>query len=174
MYSETVKESVQLNILNAFLQMLYARESVDNAEKQIEATTEQLALAGERLNLGIISQSDYLQIKSELASEKLTLANAKSQLSIARVGLMQLMELPVDNTFEIASVNMESLLNKNLTPDANEVFIQALTIKPQIKKAEIDKQSAQLDEKIAKGRFASQFVTRCRVGNQLFEPHRQL
>ncbi|HBL77787.1 MAG: hypothetical protein A2W90_02235 [Bacteroidetes bacterium GWF2_42_66] len=150
LYSETVKESIELSILDAFLQVLYAQESVANAEKQIEATTEQLALAGERLNLGIISQSDYLQIKSELASEKQTLANAKSQLAIARVGLMQLMELPVDNTFEIASVDMNSLLNKNMMPDANEVFALALTIKPQIKKAELDKQSAQLDEKIAK------------------------
>ena len=150
LYSETVKESVQLNILDAFLQVLYAKESVINAEKQIEATTEQLALAEERLNLGIISQSDYLQIKSELASEKLTLANAKSQLAITRVSLMQLMELPADNSFEIASVDMNGLLNKNITPQANEVYEQALAIKPQIKKAELDKQSAQLDEKIAK------------------------
>ena len=148
--TETVKESVQLSILNAFLQVLYAKENVSNAEKQIEATTGQIALAEERLALSIISQSDYLQIKSELASEKLTLANAKSQLTVAQVSLMQLMELPVTETFEIASVNLGELLNKNMIPSAEDVYLQALEIKPQIKKAEIDKQSAELDEKIAK------------------------
>lgn len=149
-YSETIKESVELNILNAFLQILYAKESVANAEKQIEATTEQLSLADERLNLGMISKSDYLQIKSELASEKLTLANAKSTLAIARVNLMQLMELPVDNDFQIASPNLEAILNQNINPDASEIYSQALFIKPQIKKVELDLQSAQLEEKIAK------------------------
>ena len=149
-YSETVKESVELSILNAFLQVLYAQESVTNAEKQIEATKEQLALAKERLELSVISQSDYLQIKSELASEKLTFANAKSQLAIARVSLMQLMELPVDNNFALVSPNMGEMLNQNRQPNAEEVYIQALAIKPQIKQAELNKQSALLDEKIAK------------------------
>ena len=78
-YSESVKESIQLSILNAYLQVLYAKESVANAEKQMEATAGQLSLAKERLDLGAISTSDYLQIKSELASEKSTLVSAQSQ-----------------------------------------------------------------------------------------------
>jgi outer membrane protein len=48
--------------------------------ESIQVTTEQLNLAIERLNLGAIAQSEYLQIKSELAGEKLSLSNAKSQL----------------------------------------------------------------------------------------------
>src|SRR5665647_76060 len=54
-YTEAVKESVGLNILNAYLQVLYANESVSNAKKQIEATTEQLDLAKERMNTGSVS-----------------------------------------------------------------------------------------------------------------------
>lgn len=148
--SETVKESVGLNILNAFLQVLYAKEQVTNAEKQIEATTEQMSLASERLALSVISQSDYLQIKSELASEKLSLANSQSQLAIAKVNLMQLMELPVDDNFDIASPDLKEMLNLNIQPDAQEIFNLAVGIKPQIKNAELNKQSALLDEKIAK------------------------
>ena len=149
-YAETVKESIELNILNAFLQVLYAGESVTNAEKQIEATTEQLSLTEERLNLGMVSQSDYLSVKSQLASEKLTLANTRSQLAIARVSLMQLMELPVDDGFTVSSPGLDQILNLNLQPDAAFVYGEALAIKPQIKKAELDKESAQMDEKIAK------------------------
>ncbi|WP_423128463.1 TolC family protein [Gaoshiqia sp. Z1-71] len=149
-YAETVKESIELSILNAFLQVLYAGESVTNAEKQIEATTEQLLLAEERLTLGMVSQSDYLSIKSQLASEKLTLANARSQLAIARVSLMQLMELPVDDYFAVSSPEPDQILNRNLQPDAAVVYGEAIAIKPQIKKGELDKESARLDEKIAK------------------------
>ena len=83
--SETIKESITLSILNAFLQVLFTEEQVKNAEKQIESTTEQLNLAEQRLNLSIISRSDYLQVKSQLSTEKLSLANATSQYSIAKV-----------------------------------------------------------------------------------------
>jgi outer membrane protein len=149
-YSESVKESVGLNILNAYLQVLYANESVLNAEKQIEATSQQLTLAKERLDLSAISMSDYLQIKSELANEKSTLSNAQSQLSMAKVTLMQLMDLPVDANFRISSPNLDSLLVKSENPDVQAIYNLALGIKPQIKNAELNRQSAEYDVKIAK------------------------
>jgi outer membrane protein len=151
--SEAIKENISLQILNSFLQVLYAEEQVKNAEKQIESTTEQLALANERLTLSIISKSDYLQVKSELASEKLTLANAKSNFEIARISLMQLMELPVNTAFDIVRPDLEKELNQVRTPDAQSVFETALGIKPQVKSAEINAESALFDEKIAKADF---------------------
>ncbi len=149
-YSETIKESVSLTIMDAFLQILYAGEQVKNAQKQIEATTEQLALASERLALSVISQSDYLQIKSELANEKLTLANAESQLSTSKVNLMQLMELPVDPNFTISSPSLDSLLNQNRAPNAQEIYNLALGIKPQIKNASLNTENATIGVNIAK------------------------
>src|SRR5665648_479382 len=126
-YSESVKESVELNILNAYLQVLYAIENVSNAEKQIESTTEQLDLAKERMDLGVISMSDYLQIKSELASEKSTLA--------------------------ISSPNLDSLLIESDQPDAQGIYNLALGIKPEIKYAELTRESTMLDVQIAKADY---------------------
>lgn len=152
-YSETVKESLALSILNAYLQVIYAYESVSNAEKQIEATISQLALANERLELGGISRSDYLLIKSELATEKSTLADAQSQLSTDKVTLMQLMELPVDPNFKVSSPNLDSLLINGSQPDPQQIYNLALGIKPQVRNAELTKESARLDVRIAKADF---------------------
>lgn len=152
-YSESVKESVGLNILNAYLQVLYSYENVKNAEKQIESTTEQLALAKERMDLGVIASSDYLQIKSELATEKSTLATAQSQLAIDNVTLEQLMELPVDPNFSISSPDLESLLVEFTQPDAQEIYNLALGIKPEIKNIELTKESTALNVKIARADY---------------------
>ena len=152
-YSESVRESVGLNILNAYLQVLFGYENVNNAEKQIESTTEQLALAKERVDLGVISMADFLQIKSELATEKSTLATAQSQLSINKVTLMQLMELPVEKGFEVARPNLDSLLLNSDLPNAQEIYNLALGIKPQIKNAELTKESAALNVNIAKADY---------------------
>lgn len=149
-YAESVKESVGLNIVNAYLQVLYAYESVKNAQKQIESTTEQLALAKERMDLGVISLSDYLQIKSELSTEKSTLVTAQSQLAIDNVTLEQLMELPVDPNFAVSSPNLDSILVATVQPNAQEIYNLALGIKPEIKNIELTQESTALNAKIAR------------------------
>src|SRR5450759_482992 len=147
---ETTKESISLSILDAYLQILYAEEQVRNSEKQIESTASQVNLAEERFVLKAISQSDYAQVKSQLASEKLTLANSQSQLAIASVTLEQLMELPVTDKFIIAHPDLTESLNQNRIPDVKSVYELATGIKPQIKNAAINKEIASYDEKIAR------------------------
>jgi outer membrane protein len=150
---QTTKESISLNILNSFLQILYAEEQVRNSEKQLESTASQLNLAEERLARQVISQADYAQVRSQLASEKLTLANAQSQLAIAKVNLMQIMELPVTANFTIAHPLLSEALNEKRIPDVKSTFEAALLIKPQIKNAAINKKVAALDETIAKSGY---------------------
>jgi outer membrane protein len=150
---ETTKESISLSILNAYLQVLYAEEQVKNSQKQIESTSGQLNLAGERLALQSISVSDYSQVKSQLASEKLTLANSESQLSIAKISLMQLIELPVQENFNVSHPDLQSELNQSRLPDVKSVYETALSIKPQIKNAAVNKEIASLDEKIARASY---------------------
>jgi len=150
LYAETMKESVGLNIMNAFLQVIYADEQMKNAQKQIEATTEQLALAKERLNLSAISRSDYLQIESQLASEKLTLANAQSQLTMSKVNLQQLMELTVTDNFLVVSPNIDALVQQEQNLSATEIYETALKIRPQIENAKLNTKSALLDTDIAR------------------------
>ncbi len=151
--TEVIKETVSLNVLNAYLQVLYAEENVKNSSNQISSLDEQLALAGERLKLGAIANSDYLQVKSQLATEKQTLAVAKSQLSINRITLMQLMELPVTSDFTIEHPNLDSLINQKRLPDPVEIYQTALGIKPEVKSAELNKKSSEIGIDMAKANF---------------------
>jgi outer membrane protein len=111
---------------------IVCQRTVRNAENQVEATQTQLQLAEERLTLRSIALSDYLQVKSQLASEKQNLASALTQLTLSRVNLMQLMEIPVNDSFNILYPEVDSLINAANYPDADSVFRLALSIKPQI------------------------------------------
>jgi outer membrane protein len=150
---ETIKESVSLSVLDAYLQVLYAKEQVKISEKEIESTTGQLQMAEERFRLGAISKSDYLQVKSELASENLTLANAQSLLTINKVNLMQLMELPVIPNFSIKDPDLSGEILQVRNTNADSVYWAALNIKPQIKSSQINRQIADLDISIAKASY---------------------
>ncbi len=162
--TDALKETISLNILNAYLQVLYAQEQVNNSKNQVVSTQDQLSLAEERLRLSVISQSDYLQVKSALASENLTLVNAQNQLELAKVDLEQLMELPVTKNFTIADPNLDNLMNQNLDPVSQVVYDTALAIKPQIKSAALNTESAMLQEKIAQAGYMPSLSASADVG----------
>ena len=66
---------------------------------------------------------------------------------------MQLMELPVTADFNIVHPDLGESLNQNRAPDVKAIFETALSIKPQIKNASVNKDIAALDEKIAKAGY---------------------
>ncbi|SHE45323.1 outer membrane protein [Mariniphaga anaerophila] len=162
--SETIKETISLSILNAFLQVLFTEEQIKNAESQLESTTEQLNYAKERLAAGIISQSDYLQVKSQVATEKGNLTSAQSQNAIAKVNLMQLMELPVTENFHLEKPDLGESVNQSIYPLAADVYAAALQIKPQIKSVGYKKESAALNEKIAQAGYYPTISAEAGVG----------
>lgn len=147
------EEEIELNIMNAYLEILYAKENIKTSEQEIASTKEELNLAKERMDLGVVSKSDYLQIKSELASEKSTLAGYKSTLNIDKITLMQLMEIPVSENFDIADPNIEEQLLDIEKDAANEVFKQALETKAEIKEAELTVESSKYAIDIAKAGY---------------------
>jgi outer membrane protein len=151
--TDVIKETVSLSVLDGYLQVLYSEELVKNSLNQITSTEEQLKLAEERMKLGAISNSDYLQVKSQLATEKQTFATAQSQLSINRITLMQLMELQETKDFFIEHPNLDSIVNEKRIPDPVEVYQAALGFKPEVKNAELNKKSSQLGVDIAKAGY---------------------
>nr|WP_321412428.1 TolC family protein [uncultured Carboxylicivirga sp.] len=151
--SEAVKETVSLNILNAFMQVIFNKENVENAKIQMEATQEQAEYAEARYAAGAISKTDYLQVKSQLATEKSSLISAQSELAISKVNLMQMMLLPVSNDFDISYPELAENINQDLLPDATEVYAISADIRPTLRSAAYQKQSAELNEKIARAGY---------------------
>ncbi len=150
---EALKESISLEVLSAYLQVLYSEELVRNSQKQVESTSEQLTLSEERLKLGSVAKSDYLQVKSELANENLTLANATNQLQLNQLTLMQLMEIPITSKFSIEQPKFDISKDLDTGLDADSIYETALSIKPQIKSAEMNQQISELDISIAKAGY---------------------
>ena len=151
--TESIKEDISLNVVDAYLQILYAVEQVKNSQNQVDATAKELDLANERMLVGAISQADYLQIKSQLANEKLTLTNAENLLVVDKVALMQLMEIPVTSGFMIETPKFGEIVNKNIYPKADSIFNIALNLRPEIKSADLGLESAKLDVSIARSGY---------------------
>jgi outer membrane protein len=147
------KESISLSLLNAYLQVLYAEEKVATSQEQVNSTTEELRLAGERQKLGAIAPSDYLVVKAQLASLKQSLATATSTLEINKVTLMQYMELPITDTFKIARPDLEQIIAVAKEQSAADVYNTALEVKPEVKGAALSTEESQINLNLAKAGY---------------------
>ena len=147
---QTQEELISLEVLSAYIYVLYYKEQVKNSESQMEVTEKQLEQANARREAGILSPSDFLNMKSQYASDKASLIASQSDLRIGLVSLMQLMNMPASSAFDIVDPDIESLLFQKTETDASMVYNVALGLQPGLKTAELDLESAELDIILAK------------------------
>lgn len=122
---EAARENVELNVISAYLQVLYARELLAVAQGQTELSERQLQERHTLLDAGKIAELDVLQAESQLAQDRLNQASATNDLTTARLELMQLLELPRElyDSFDILPVEMPETLAAS---DVESVYNNAL------------------------------------------------
>jgi len=147
---EAQKNDIVLNVVDTYLQVLYSEELVKNDKAQIDAIQLQLDEIEQFVNVGKKSESDLLQEKSELASEKLTYINAEGQLKSAKLNLQQIMNIQISKTFDIVYPLTIEPKTEDLV-EAGDIYKLALTKQPIIKSYELKTQSSEYGLKIAKG-----------------------
>lgn len=162
---KTEKELLSLDVLAAYIDVLQAQEQVKNSQSQLETTTKELEEATIRRKAGVMSPADYLNIRSQYSSDKATLVTSQSELRISLVSLMQVMNMPVSNTFSITQPDVESLLKLNIETEPSTIYNIALGIQPGVKSAELYYKSAELDIQLAKADFLPSLTLSGSVGS---------
>lgn len=147
---EKVKNDVTLNITTGYLQVLFAYEVLSAAKNQAEATAAQVDRTQKMVEAGKSPESDLLQIRSQQATDNLSVITAQNQLDLAKVTLMQLMEIPVTDLFDVEIPTMlepaQPILNTN-----EEIYRRSLAIMPQITGYTIKTDAALMAQKVSEG-----------------------
>jgi outer membrane protein len=147
---EKAKNDVILNITTGYLQVLFTKEILAAAKSQEEATTSQVDRTEKMVNAGKSPESDLLQIKSQLATDNLAVITAQNQFDLAKVTLMQLMDIPIADNFEVAiPVMAESAAL--VFPSNAEIYQKSLTILPQINSASLRTSASEMALKVSQG-----------------------
>jgi len=149
---EQIKKDVTLNVTLAYLQVLFAYEQIENAKLQVETTQAQVERTKILVDAKTLPIGDLYTVQSQLATNKYTLVNAQNQLSISKVNLMQLMELPVDPGFDIVRPDLGNLvIEVKDESDLDEIYAKALQVQPEILSSDLKVTSAETNLKISKG-----------------------
>ncbi len=147
---EKAKNDLVLNISSGYLLVLFTDEILLTAKSQEEATGVQVDRTQKMVNAGKVPETNLLQIRAQFATDHLAVVNAQSQLTLAKVNLMQLMEIPIKKVFDIVKPPLED--PSGLLLQTNEdVYNKSLLVQPQIRSASLKTQSSQMGISISEG-----------------------
>jgi outer membrane protein len=144
------QNNIELAVTSAYLQVLYAREAVTNAENTIGASEAQRNRSKTLLDAGYIAESNYAQIEAQYSNDAYSLVIAQNNLSQQLLTLRQLLELDINQEFNLHFPDLKSTDVLQVVSDKQVVYNSALGFMPEIESCQLAIQSADLDIKIAK------------------------
>ncbi|MCD6543684.1 MAG: TolC family protein [Flavobacteriaceae bacterium] len=149
---DKIKDDISLNVINAYLQVLFGKEAVNVALPQLEITREQLNRTNKLVEAGTIPKGDLLEIQATLAGDEQNLIITQNNLQISLISLAQLLQLDNYKDFDVADEEIESLPLVNLANySVDDVYQKALENRNEIKVAKTNIEIAEKDIKLAKG-----------------------
>ena len=147
---EKVINDISLTVATDFLQLLFNKELVIVAEKQLEISIQQKERISKLVSAGQLAKSSLLETNSQVASEQLQLVKAKNQKEIALLNIKQLLEIQANTDFEIL-VPAIALPKQNKIQSTQEIYNAALEVFPNVKSAEYRLKSSDKSLAISRG-----------------------
>ena len=147
---EKAKNDIRMQVAQAYVQILYDEEMSAVAQRQIAIDSMQVARLRAFVENGKASVSELSQQEATLASSRLTATQADNKRLISLLTLTQLLELPTPEGFAIVSPNVEKVASVDglMTPD--DIYLEAIGFKPEIRSEELRLKGTEHSINIAK------------------------
>ena len=143
------ENDIEISVTEAYLQILYASESLKTNRLTVETSQADLQRSKALLEAGQIAESDYAQIEAQYYNDLYQVTIAENTLASAKLDLKQLLELDIDDPFEIHFPELDDTQVLKQAPSLEEVYRTALEVMPEMQNSRLNVSAAELEEKIA-------------------------
>lgn len=147
-----MKNDISLNVVNAYLQILFAKEQVKVAQSQLEISQGEVTRISELVTAGVLPEGNLLNIKSTQATDNQNLIVAQNSFSMASLQLAQLLQLK-EMDIAVEEISIEVANQSILSNDVSAIYNKANETFPEIQLAELNIQSASESIKIAQANY---------------------
>ena len=148
--AEKIANDISINIITAFLQLMYNKELVAVNKDKLELSKLQVNRVGEMVDVGRLPKGNLLDTESQMAQEELQLINVQNQLDIAFLNMKQLLDLDASYSFDITAPEL-SISESFAARNSEELYTTAVVNLPDVKSANAKLQSAERSLAIAQG-----------------------
>lgn len=142
----SVKEAendITLQITQAFLNILLARENIIYLEDVLNTSKAQFKQAEQRFSAGALSRKDLLQLQSQVANDQYTLVNAQTNYRQNTVNLKQILQIPSGVNFQASQP--DTVVAKEAVPSLEEASRAAIETRPEVKNSQLNITIAQVE-----------------------------
>ena len=146
---EKAKNDLTLSVVAAFVQVLYSYEAIEIAQTVVAADTEHLNYTAKYVRAGSLPQSNLYLIQAQLATDRAAVVAAENQLMLAKLALLQLMEIPETADFDVQRPS-DAVSVPDIGKDSHDIFEIAKAFLPEIKSAALKTEAASLGLDIAR------------------------
>lgn len=177
LYKAAKEENLQEKYLLAF-RIMSAFYDVDFYESQLQISSEQLSISTTNVNLvkkqielGIKAGADLYEAESILSGDKLAVIQNKNNLDVAKLKLLQEMNLNNQKNIDINTLDHEIVLSQNQAHknDIDSIYSKALTFIPTIKAQEFRVNAAKKELAISRGHLYPSLSFFAGYGTGFFE-----
>ena len=178
--TEISKNSITEQITQLYIQILYSTEAKKVNESILETAKKQVERGKEMMLNGLLSETELKQLEAQWSSAQYDVVNAQTQIDDYSLQLKQLLELDPNTDFQIADLEIADEQALQLVPSSNEVYSQALLLRPEIQSKQTAIEAAKLSVDVAKAGYQpslslnasisdSHYSTGAQVASQLKE-----
>ena len=149
----TSENNIQESITQIYIQILYAAEAVKVNENTLQVSIAQRDRGQQLLNAGSIAKSDFAQLEAQVSTDRYQLVTAQATLQDYKLQLKQLLELDGENEMNIF---LPALSDGNVLaplPTKKDVYLSALTLRPEIEAGKLNVEASDLGINIAKAGY---------------------
>ncbi len=149
---QKARNDITLAVLAGYMQILMDYEAIDAAQAQILSTQTQVEETQKFVKFGKVAPLNLLQIESQLAADKLLKVTAENQLQLDKLSLLQLMEIPVQEDFDV-QLQQFLTIKPTVPAQTNEINTAAISFLPEVQSAALRKDAARYSLKIARSGY---------------------
>ena len=148
--SATTANSIQEQIAQLYVQILYSADAVDVCKQSLETSSVNEARGKEFVNVGKMSKADLAQLTAQRAKDEYSLVEAESNLKNYKRQMKQLLQITSEEEFDVAMPTSTDEMAMETIPTLTSVYTAALDSRPEIKNAQLGIDGSELSIKMAK------------------------
>lgn len=148
--SATTANSLQEQIAQLFVQILYSQEAVQVNRITLETSKKNEERGQEFVKVGSMSKADLAQLTAQRAQDEYAVIQAESALSDYKRQMKQLLQITDQEAFDVVVPATTGEMALQTIPQVTAVYEAALNNRPEIKNAKLGIQYSDMQIKLAR------------------------
>lgn len=148
---EQARNDMNLSVVNAYIQIIFNTELLGVARFQLQNTQEQLDRVMKQIEAGSAAEVAKYDLLSQKANNEVQITNSENNLAFAYLRLKQLLQIPMEQSFEVVVPQIPEPSEDALVQTAQAIWQTAETALPNIRSADLNIKAGEFAVDIAKG-----------------------